>query len=680
MTILAGNTFAVINVSGIIDDSLIEGAETVIVTLTSTNNASVTLGAPASASVIITDNESTTVSIAATDPTATETPTDNGQFTVTLLAAAATNVVVNYTVSGSALPTADYTALSGSVTILAGNTFAVINVSGIVDDAIFEGNETVIVTLTSTDNASVRLGPPASATVTITDNEAMPPSVTLLVAPPSMSETGGVATVTAILSAISDQEVTVTLAFSGTAADGVDYSHPGTTIVIAAGALFNTLTLTTVSDTLDEANETIVVDIFSVTNGTELGTQQGTTTILDDDPTTATLSINDVTVTEGNAGPVLATFTVTLSAASGQTVTVNAATADNTAVAPGDYTTVPTTLITFLPGGPLTQTVTITVNGDTLDEINETYFVNLSNALNAAITDAQGIGTILDDDPATATLSINDVTVTEGNFGPVFATFTVTLSAASGQTVTVNAATANNTAVAPGDYLAVPTTLVTFAPGQTIQSFTVQVNGDTLDELTETYSVNLTGSSNAAIADSLGIGTILDDDVTPTVTLVVAPPSISETGGVAAVTATLSALSGQDVTVTLAFSGTAADGVDYSHPGTTIVIAAGTLFNTLTLAAVSDTTRPTRRSWSISAASPTARSRGSSKAPPRSLMMMRHRPSHCLLLRRLCPKRPVRSRSRQRCPPSRAKTSLSLWPSAARPRTAPTTRTPAPRS
>jgi Calx-beta domain/FG-GAP-like repeat len=110
-------------------------------------------------------------------------------------------------------------------------------------------------------------------------------------------------------------------------------------------------------------------------------------------------------------------------------------------------------------------------------------------------------------------LSINDVSVTEGNAGTTNANFTVTLSAASTTAVTVNYATADQTATAPGDYTATNGTL-TFAPGETTKPVTVLVNGDTNFELNETFAVNLSSvSSNATILDNQGIGTITNDDV-----------------------------------------------------------------------------------------------------------------------------------------------------------------------
>ena len=221
------------------------------------------------------------------------------------------------------------------------------------------------------------------------------------------------------------------------------------------------------------------------------------------------LSINDVTVTEGNAGTTSAVFTVTLSTATSQTVTVNYATANGTATEGSDYTAASGTL-TFAPG-VTSQTLTVAVLGDTRNEANETFFVNLSTPSNATIADGQGQGTILNDDAALPGLSINNVTVTEGNTGTTSAVFTVTLSAASSQTVTVNYATADSKATAGSDYTATAGTL-TFAPGVTSQTITVSVLGDTVKEPTETFYVNLSNATNATIVSGRGRGTILDDD------------------------------------------------------------------------------------------------------------------------------------------------------------------------
>jgi Calx-beta domain len=143
-------------------------------------------------------------------------------------------------------------------------------------------------------------------------------------------------------------------------------------------------------------------------------------------------------------------------------------------------------------------------------ESDETFVVNLSNAVNAEIADGQGAGLITNDDVAPQ-LSIDDVTVAEGNVGPTPAVFTVTLAPASSQTVTVNFATADDSAIAGQDYQAVSGQL-TFDPGVTTQTFSIIVIGDEQIEQDETFLVNLSGVVNAEISDAQGVGTITNDD------------------------------------------------------------------------------------------------------------------------------------------------------------------------
>jgi hypothetical protein len=224
------------------------------------------------------------------------------------------------------------------------------------------------------------------------------------------------------------------------------------------------------------------------------------------------ISIGDVSVTEGNSGTTSAAFTVTLSGPSLDTVTVNYAAADGTATtADNDYRATSGTL-TFSPG-QTSKTVTVLVNGDRKVEPDETFFVNLSNPANASLADGQGRGTILNEDaaPPTPSLSISDVSLTEGNGGTKNFVFTVTLSAASTQTVAVSYATANGTATAGSDYTAASGTL-TFTPGQTSKTITVAVKGDKVKEPDETFFVNLSGAANATISKAQGVGAIVNDD------------------------------------------------------------------------------------------------------------------------------------------------------------------------
>src|SRR5262249_42953454 len=148
----------------------------------------------------------------------------------------------------------------------------------------------------------------------------------------------------------------------------------------------------------------------------------------------------DVSVNEGDVGTTNAVFTVVLSAASTQTVSVQFNTTNGTASAPSDYQSRAGTL-TFHPGDTI-ETITIPINGDGIDEPNETFFVNLGQAVNAGIADGSGTGTIVDDDTASAlSVSINDVSVLEGDSRTTTAIFNVMLSLPSTQTVIVRFAT-----------------------------------------------------------------------------------------------------------------------------------------------------------------------------------------------------------------------------------------------
>jgi hypothetical protein len=228
-------------------------------------------------------------------------------------------------------------------------------------------------------------------------------------------------------------------------------------------------------------------------------------------PPAPSITMSDATVTEGNTGTRAATFTVTLSVAYGQPVTVAYATANGSATAGSDYQAASGTLT--IPAGQTTGTITVPVNGDRLAESNETFVVNLSSPTNATIADGQGVGTIVDDD-LPVSISISDVTKKEGNGKKTtLFTFTVSLSAAYDQPVTMSYQTVNGTATtSDGDYIAKTGTL-TFAPGETTKTITIEVKGDTKKEANETFCLDLFGNStNSLFTKNRGIGTVLNDD------------------------------------------------------------------------------------------------------------------------------------------------------------------------
>jgi CSLREA domain-containing protein len=309
-----------------------------------------------------------------------------------------------------------------------------------------------------------------------------------------------------------------------------------------------------------------------------------------------TISIQDTSVLEGDSDSTTATFTVTLSAASPDSVTVDWATADVTATSPGDYTAASGT-VTFAPTDT-SETIDVTVNGDTVDEgANETFQVNLSNSGGATISDAQATGTITDDDAAT--ISIADTSVTEGNSGTTQATFTVSLSTASASQVTVDWATQDGTATSPADFAAGNGT-VTFAPGDVSESVVVNVNGDLVDEPDEVFDVDLTNSSGATIDDGEGEGTITDDDAA---TISVADDTVAE-GNSGTTTATfavtLSTQSASQVTVDWATSnGTATAGSDYQAGSGTVTFNPGDTTETIDVMVNGDTLDETNETFNV---------------------------------------------------------------------------------
>ncbi|MBI4213710.1 MAG: hypothetical protein HY534_05305 [Chloroflexi bacterium] len=242
-----------------------------------------------------------------------------------------------------------------------------------------------------------------------------------------------------------------------------------------------------------------------------LATNRGSISVVNTN--VVSLSVNDVSAPEGDSGTTNLNFTVSLQGTTMLPVTVNYATTNGSASAGSDYTAV-SGMLAF-GAGETSKTVAVVIVGDSQIEASETLYLNLSGATNAIISDAQGKGTITNDE--VPTVSINDVTLNERHKGLVAFTFTASLSAASLETAKVSYATADVSAVSNRscsktvDYVKAQGTL-SFSPGQTSKTLTVKVCGNTINESDETFVVNLSNPSGAIIADSQGLGTILNDD------------------------------------------------------------------------------------------------------------------------------------------------------------------------
>ena len=234
-------------------------------------------------------------------------------------------------------------------------------------------------------------------------------------------------------------------------------------------------------------------------------------------PTAGTISVNNIELTEGNAGTRIATFTVTRVGGS-LAFAVNYATSDGTATASSDY--VATTGALSFAAGVNTQTISVTINGDTLVESDETFFVDLSGATNGAVISvSRGQCTILNDDVSIASIGPASVSHTEGNGGTTAFTYPVNLDQApvATQTLAWSAAGAGANPAAAAEFAggAAPSGKMTFAAGQTSQTITVLVAGHTIVQPDQTFAVALSNPSpGLTLGTASATGTILNDDAT----------------------------------------------------------------------------------------------------------------------------------------------------------------------
>ncbi|MEW6304099.1 MAG: Calx-beta domain-containing protein [Verrucomicrobiota bacterium] len=528
-------------------------------------------------------------SIFINDPTVKEgdSGTTNMLFELTLSAPSTQPVSVNFTTANdSASAGSDYVSTNGVVTFSPGQTNQVVCVR-VNGDTTYEINETFFVNLSSPVNAF--LGDNRGVGTILDDDPA--PEVNILpvitsVSDPAVTEGNSGTTnavFTVMLSCPSLQVVTVRYAAgNGTAVAGTDFVSASGVLTFPPGEIERTVTVAVNGDQLDEPNEAFFLNLSNPTNAI-IGDAAGMATITDDDPATVTLSINDVSVMESNSGTAAATFTVTLSQASGQAVTVQFATGNVTASAGSDYVAKTGTL--NIPAGSTTATVAVTITSDTEVESDETFVVRLSNPVNATIADSEGTGTILDN-PAPG-LMINNVAVTEGNEGITNALFEVTLTRSSQQTVTVQYSTANGTATTAGSDYSLTSGTLTFPPGETVRTIEVPVMGDLLHEGDETFVLNLTNPTNAILMDNQGTGTIMNDD-SITVDLSIYGVTVQEPGSGTAnavFSVLLSGPSGQTVSVNYSTSdGTAMSGSDYSAQANSVItFPPGTTNRTLSI-------------------------------------------------------------------------------------------------
>jgi hypothetical protein len=309
-----------------------------------------------------------------------------------------------------------------------------------------------------------------------------------------------------------------------------------------------------------------------------------------------------VTLSEGNAGTTIATFNVTLSAASGKTVTVDWTTSDESAIQPSDYGGASGTL-TFLPGDT-SEAIGVTVNGDVTAELDETFRVTLSTPSNSDLGDSQGLGAIVDDE-LLPVIDIDEPTAVEGQSGTGSVSFSVTLSHPAAFPVAVDWSTAAGTATSGTDYLGASGT-VTFAPLDISETVLVTVNGDGTYERDETFALDLSNATGAPIGDAQGIATITNDDAQPIVSL--ADVSVIEgNAGTSLLSFAVSMTEASGVATSVDFATantTAIGGTDYFTASGTLTIPAGQLTGEIDVIVRGDLAYETNETLSLSLSNP----------------------------------------------------------------------------
>jgi len=595
-TISAGSTGGTAIVANIVDDQIIEGTENITITITGVTSANFTytFGGPVTANIIDNDNVPANLVLAVAKTADAVEGGANGEFTISLPGTTTTAteaITVNYTLAGTASNGTDYTGLSGSVVIPAGDHEVKIPVNALVDQ-IIEGTETVILTIIGGNSTSFAFTPSttnASATVDITDATNTPANRTLSIAKlndaaePSTSGRVSIALPTGVTAT---ENISVSYTVGGTATPGTDYASLSGTATILAGQNNVIVPISVIDDQLIEQTETVNLTLTAGNSTNFAFTAAGNVTvnIADDDNIPANLVLN-VTKTADAAEPTAhGNFNIALP--TGITVPTNITvnyTVTGTATAGKDYATLSGTA-TILAGQNSVD-IPLTVIDDQEVEGAETVTLAVTSGTATGLVFTGGSNATIDladDDniPANLVLTIakaGDATEpsTDGSFSISLPTG-ITVA----EDITVNYTVAG-TATAGTDYTAL-TGSVTIPAGQNSVNVPVLVIDDQIIEGTETVIATLTGATSASFTlSAVGSATvnIIDDENTVanrTLTIAkTADAAEPASHGNFSISLPTGITATQNITVNYTVAGTATAGTDYAALTGTATILAG---------------------------------------------------------------------------------------------------------
>ncbi len=575
LTVPAGAATANITVAPIAD-AVLEGDESVVVSLM--NSVNYDVGTPGSATVFIHDGQKPTVTISAANTPVSEQGTTTGQFIVTRTGSAG-DLSVPLGISGTATSGSDYVPLDNPVVIPDGSTSVTLDVIPF-HDLILEPDETVIVTLPT--NANYNVDSSASAVVTITDDATSPiPGVGFCFATSQFpeSESPGIAVT---LSQTSSVPVLVGYRVIGGTAASNRWSLPQGTLTIS-NSWVGFVPLHIVNDTSVQPPQTVRVALFNPLNATLDGIKIHTYTILDDDACSVS-----VTATSTNAletGSVPGNFRIARVGPTNASQVVNFQ-ITGSASAPTDYAPLGTSAT--IPAGATFVDLPVVPSDDNTMEFAQTVKLTLTSATNASIS-SPNVATVIIGDNDTNNLPVVTVTSTNHPFayeGGGNGEFLFTRSGATTNALTV-LFTVTGTASNGGDYTAI-TNGVTIPFGQSSATVSIAPVDDALIEGDETVIISLTEGSNYITAyPAAAKVTIQDNDQRVWIDasdFTAAEPGL-DTGEF---TFSRFGTTNMPVTVFFTISGTASNGVDYVAITNSILIPSGSLTAKLPVLPVDD--------------------------------------------------------------------------------------------
>ncbi|GEM_PF-2119273 len=562
-----GETTKTIDVT-ISSDTEIEDDEQITLTLSNPTGSFVTIGDATGIGTITNDD----VAVPEVTLSATVSPIAENGGTSTLTAttdvAVSSDEAITISYAGTATNGVDYTG-STTITILSGATTGSITITGL-DDSTDDDGETIIATITATQ--TVDIGADNSETITITDDDPLPQ---ISINDITVNESAGTATATVSIDRESNNDVTIFYQTSdGTAAAGTDYTKIafGTTFVtINAGATSTTISVSITDDSLDEEDETFVINnLATFVSDATIADGSGTVTIIDDDPTPINLSVSANAGTEADGTAITVTATASQAVLGNQTVDLGVS---GTGINGTDYT-LDNTNITILDG-QTTGSVTFTILDDTDIEGVETATLTVSNpssGLTLGSTTVQNV-TITDNDFPTVDLSVSANTGTEAAQTVITVTATASQAVTGDQMVDLGI---SGTDITASDYVLSNTT-ITILDGQTTGSATFMVQDDVDIEGAETATITVSNpSSGLTLGSTTAQNVTITDNDFPTVELSVSANAGTEAAQtVITVTATASEAVSSDQTVDLGISGTGITSTDYLLNNAIITILNG---------------------------------------------------------------------------------------------------------